>query len=86
MSQEKVERYKKEKSNRAKQAAHDKMMFRVEMTGAAVVLALLIGWFSFSVYSNHSQKVAENKEVTTTTMDVSDLQDYLRGLQADSEE
>ena len=58
MSQEKVDRYKKEKANREKIMRRERWITRLEVTAFVVVLATLIGWFSVAVYQN---SVAEKK-------------------------
>ena len=50
MSQEKVDRYKKEKANREKIMRRERWITRLEVTAFVVVLAALIGWFSVAVY------------------------------------
>ena len=44
MSQEKVDRYKKEKANREKIMRRERWITRLEVTAFVVVLATLIGW------------------------------------------
>ena len=61
MSQEKVDRYKKEKANREKIMRRERWITRLEVTAFVVVLATLIGWFSVAVYQN---SVAEQKRRT----------------------
>ena len=70
MSQEKVDRYKKEKANREKIMRRERWITRLEVTAFVVVLATLIGWFSVA-----EKKANRTKE--TTTMNVTDIQNYL---------
>ena len=63
MSQEKVDRYKKEKANREKIMRRERWITRLEVTAFVVVLVALIGWFSMAVYQN---SVAEKKANRTT--------------------
>lgn len=86
MSQEKVDRYKQQKGNRQKLQQREKLLFRLEMAGAGLILAALIVWFSMAVYSNNQAKKESERPTTTTTMNVTELQDYLSGLTSDSEE
>ena len=48
MSQEKVNRYKKDKANRQKIMKREKIIRRLEITIAAVVVVGLLIWFTFS--------------------------------------
>ena len=52
MSQEKVDRYKKEKANREKIMRRERWITRLEVTAFVVVLATLIGWFSAVSYTH----------------------------------
>ena len=76
MSQEKVDRYKKEKANREKIMRRERWITRLEVT-AFVVLATLIGWFSVAVYQNSVAEKKANRTTETTTMNVTDIQNYL---------
>ena len=75
MSQEKVDRYKKEKANREKIMRRERWITRLEVTAFVVVLATLIGWFS--VYQNSVAEKKANRTKETTTMNVTDIQNYL---------
>ena len=77
MSQEKVDRYKKEKANREKIMRRERWITRLEVTAFVVVLAALIGWFSMAVYQNSVAEKKANRTTETTTMNVTDIQDYL---------
>ena len=48
MSQEKVDRYKKEKANRKKTNARNKVKRAAERVVTVVVLAVLVGWGGYS--------------------------------------
>ena len=78
MSQEKVEKYKREKANREKIMRRERWIRRLEYGGSAVVLLALIVWFSFAVYKNVESGSAVS--TTTTEMDVTAVQDYLNNL------
>ena len=86
MSQEKVDRYKKEKANRQKIMKREKWMTRLEITAFAVVLAGLVGWFSLAVYNNSKAEKAASETAQTTTMNVTDIQKYLSDVTSDDEE
>lgn len=77
MSQEKVDRYKKEKANREKIMRRERWITRLEVTAFVVVLAALIGWFSMAVYQNSIAEKKANRTTETTTMNVTDIQNYL---------
>lgn len=77
MSQEKVDRYKKEKANREKIMRRERWITRLEVTAFVVVLAALIGWFSMAVYQNSVAEKKANRTTETTTMNVTDIQNYL---------
>ena len=77
MSQEKVDRYKKEKANREKIMRRERWITRLEVTAFVVVLAALIGWFSVAVYQNSVAEKKANRTTETTTMNVTDIQNYL---------
>ncbi len=84
MSQEKVDRYKEYKANKAKIIKKEKRTRRIEYTAALLVAILLVGWFAFSLF----QKVEEAKpvEYNTYTMNIDSVSDYLSGLDAETEE
>ncbi len=89
MSQEKVDRYKKEKANRQQIMRREKIRTRLGILAACVVLVGLIGWFSVAVYQNTKTTAAENTTAETVTLDTSDIDTYLSDLSAaytDSEE
>lgn len=78
MSQEKVDRYKKEKMNRQKIMRREKWLRRLEYGGSAVVLLALVCWFSFAVYKN--AEANRPVETSSTEMDVTAVQEYLYNL------
>lgn len=81
MSQEKVDRYKKEKASRQKIIKKQKRMHRLEMTGLALLAAAFVGWIGFSVYQKIDEYQRENPE--QTVMDATAIQEYLSSIQAD---
>ncbi|MCQ2509804.1 MAG: hypothetical protein MJ116_05010 [Lachnospiraceae bacterium] len=80
MSQKKVDQYKKEKANRQQIMKREKMMTRLGVTASALVLALLIGWFGFSVYKNVKANEQANTPVNTTVIDTSDVDAYVQDI------
>ncbi len=70
MSQDKVDRYKKEKANRKKTLRRQKIWNYVR-TGIVGVLAVaLVGWIGFSAYNTYdSNREAETIEINYTAVD-----------------
>ena len=77
MSQEKVDQYKKNKANRQKIMRREKILRRLEITVAALVLVGLVSWFSVAVYKNSKAQAQANAETVTTSLDVSAINDYM---------
>lgn len=76
MSQEKVDKYKKEKANRKKTLARNKVKRTIARCCGLVVLVLVAGWAGYSGYNYYEdQKPAETYYCDTTAID-----DYLSGL------
>ncbi len=76
MSQEKVDKYKKEKANRKKTLARNKVKHVIGVCFGWVVLALVVGWAGYSGYNYYEdKKPAETYHCDTTAID-----DYLSGL------
>lgn len=86
MSQKKVDQYKLEKANRQKIMKRERMMTRLGVLAAVVVLAALVGWFGFAVYKNSQAKAEKNQAVTTTVVDTTDINEYISGLAAEDGE
>ena len=79
MSQEKVDFHKEQKRNRRKIMRKEKAMRRLEITVLIVVLAALIGWFSYLVYRNiQSKNGAAN--VNATEMHLSAWEEFTQNL------
>lgn len=53
MSQEKVDRYKKEKANRKKTMKKDRLMTGVRKTVLTAAALALVGWLGYSAYQSH---------------------------------
>ena len=77
MSQEKVDQYKQNKANRQKIMRREKILRRLEITVAALVLVGLVSWFSVAVYKNSKAQAQANAETVTTSLDVSAINDYM---------
>ena len=84
MSQEKVHRYKKDKANRQKIMKREKIIRRLEITIAAVVVVGLLIWFGTAVYQNSVAVAEDNADTVTTSLDVSAMDEYLTGLTTSS--
>lgn len=86
MSQEKVDRYKKEKANRAQIQKKEKRMLFLEKFAIGAVGLLAAVWIGYSAYGVVSKANSpENKEPVTTEMDMEALSGYLQGLTKEAE-
>ena len=81
MSQAKVERYKEEKRNRKETMERDKKKRMVSTAALAVVGVVLLGWIGTSAY----QVYENSKPMETIYTDLTALDDYMAGLEADAE-
>lgn len=79
MSQAKVEQYKKDKANRKKIVAQERIKRRCTVAAIWVVLLAIVGWAGVSVYTMYEN----NKPAQTYTADTSALSDYLNDLSAE---
>ena len=86
MSQEKVDKYKKEKASRQKIMRREKWLSRLECPATVLVLGGLIAWFSMAVYSNVQAQRESEREAVTTTMNVTGIQDYLSEISSSLED
>lgn len=87
MSQQKVDRYKKEKSKREKLQKREKRILLLEKLGVAAVCIVMAGWIGYSAYDLVTREDPDaEQEVVTTEMDVTALSDYLSGLSEDTTE
>lgn len=76
MSQAKVDRYKKEKANRKKTIARNKLKARIATVCTCAVVAGLVGWAGYGIYENYeNNKPAETFYCTTSAID-----DYLASI------
>lgn len=81
MSQQKVDKYKKEKNNRDKLQKREKRTFHLEMFGVAVVCIAMVAWIGYSAYDLITREDPDaEQQVVTTEMDVTALSDYLSSL------
>ena len=77
MSQEKVDRYKKEKANRQAIMKAEKRKAVISITAVAAVIAALAVWFGVSLYQK-----AQSEKVFYYTTDYTAIEDYMSGLEA----
>ena len=87
MSQEKVDKYKKEKANREKIQKREKRSFFLEKLAIGVVVLGMVGWIGCSAYGVLTREDPnEEKTVVTTEMDTTAISDYLKGLEEETAE
>ena len=85
MSQEKVDKYKKEKANRKQIMRKEKAANVIRKCVVGVVGILLIGWIGYSAYGTYESSKA-TEEVQIDYMAVNELQDRLATVQAEEAE
>lgn len=81
MSQEKVDRYKKEKANRKQMIRRQKMMSVVRKTVLAVAALALVGWLGYSAYDIYESGI----ERTVAEVNYDSVTDYMNSLTATDE-
>lgn len=87
MSQEKVDKYKKEKANREKLQKREKRTLFLEKLAIGAVAIVMVGWIGYSAYGVLTREEPdEEKTVVTTEMDTTAITDYLSQLSGDAEE
>lgn len=87
MSQEKVDKYKKEKANREKLQKREKRTLFLEKLAIGAVALVMVGWIGYSAYGVLTREDPdEEKTVVTTEMDTTAITDYLSQLSGDAEE
>ena len=79
MSQEKVDRYKKEKANRKQIMRRQRIMSFVRKGVLTVVALALVAWLGYSAYGIHEA----NKERVVAEVNYNAVTDYLNGLTAE---
>ena len=82
MSQAKVDQYKKEKANRKKTMAKERIKRRVAMICGWAVVVVIVGWAGVSAYQIYDN----SRPVKTIYADTSDMDDYLNSLEEDTQE
>ncbi len=80
MSQEKVDRYKKEKANRKQIMRREKMANLLRKCVVGIVGLILVGWIGYSAYGTYeSSKPKEEVQIDYTA--VNELQERLATVQ-----
>ena len=87
MSQEKVDKYRKERANREKLQKREKRTLFLEKLAIGAVAIVMVGWIGYSAYGVLTREDPdEEKTVVTTEMDTTAITDYLSQLSGDAEE
>ncbi len=81
MSQEKVDRYKKEKANRKKLMRKQKVMGIVRKGVLTLVALALIGWLGYSAYDMYES----GKDRVVAEVNYDAVTDYLNSLTAETD-
>ena len=76
MSQEKVDRYKKEKANRKKNMKKEKAYATLRRCMYGIVGLVLIGWVGYSVHNTYES----NKKVEEVQIDYTSINNYTQNL------
>ena len=85
MSQEKVDRYKKEKANRKQTVKKEKVQNVIRKCLVGVVAVLLVSWIGYSAYGTYeSKKPKEEVEIDYTAFD--NFSEKLNELVGEAEE
>lgn len=77
MSQEKVERYKKEKANRKKIVAQERAKRTASVICGWAVVAIIVCWAGYSGYQYYDAKRPAN----TYYCDTAEIDNYLQSLE-----
>ncbi len=79
MSQEKVERYKKEKANRKQTLKKEKAQSMAIRTAGVVLCAALLGWIGYSGYI----KWESAQPIKSTEITLDPITEYMNGLSSE---
>lgn len=80
MSQEKVDRYKKEKANRKEIIKKEKKKALAAKTVAGLVVVAAIGWVGYSAYG----VIQSNQPETVVDVNLDSVNEYLAGLSTET--
>ncbi|MBO5303027.1 MAG: hypothetical protein J6A92_03155 [Lachnospiraceae bacterium] len=81
MSQEKVERYKKDKANRKATMKKEKAKSTITRIAGTIVCVALIGWIGYSGY----MKWESSRPAVSTEINTDAITNYISDLSADAE-
>ncbi len=84
MSQEKVDRYKKEKANRKQNMKKEKLQNALHKCAVCVVGLALIGWIGYSAYGTYEARKPQ-KEAQINYSALMDLQSELEEVNGTAE-
>lgn len=76
MSQEKVDRYKKEKANRKKTMKKEKIQYYIRRCVVAVLAVALVGWIGYSTFRVYE----DSRPVETAEVNYNAITDYETSL------
>ena len=76
MSQEKVDKYKKEKANRKKIVKKQRIMNVVRKTVLSLAVIALVGWLGYSAYQTHEAE----KERPVAQVNYDSINNYMSQL------
>ena len=76
MSQEKVDRYKKEKANRKKTMKKEKIQYYIRRCVVAVLAVALVGWIGYSAFRVYE----DSRPVETAEVNYNAITDYETSL------
>ncbi|MGC4019380.1 MAG: hypothetical protein QM793_09270 [Muricomes sp.] len=76
MSQEKIDRYKKEKANRKQIMKKQRRINILRRAGISLIALALVGWLGFSVYQKHDS----GKERPVAEVDYNAINNYMTQL------
>ena len=76
MSQEKVDKYKKEKANRRKNMKKEKIQYIIRRCIVGVLAVALVGWIGYSAVNMYM----DSRPVETAEVDYNAITDYETGL------
>ena len=76
MSQEKVDRYKKDKANRKKNGKKDKVQNVIRRCLYGVIGLVILGWVGYSGYNSYTS----NKSAEEVQIDYTAINNYMQSM------
>lgn len=86
MSQEKVDKYKKEKANRKKIMAKEKRIKRIYILLGTLVGIVFVVWIGFSVYNDYIKEEPTTTAVTLSEEQIAELESLIAAQATSSTE